>query len=132
MIGIELRRRIVEAYNSGRSGTYEETSELFGVGRATVSRLLRRHRETGDAKALPVGGNYPRQVDLDWLREHADKEPDARLVDRIDAWEKISGRRVASSTMSMAMRAIDWTHKKRLPSLTSRTDKTWSPSDKRS
>jgi len=55
------------------------------VGRATVSRLLRRHRETGDVKALPVGGNYPRQGDLDWLREHAQSEPDARLVDRIAA-----------------------------------------------
>jgi transposase len=42
MIGIELRKRIVEAYYSGRSGTYEQTAELFGVGRATVGRLLRR------------------------------------------------------------------------------------------
>lgn len=132
MIGIELRRRIVDAYNSGRCGSYEQTAELFGVGRATVSRLLRRHRETGDVKALPVGGNYPRQIDLDWLREHADKVPDARLVDRIDAWEEISGRRVASSTMSVAMRAIGWTHKKRLPSPTSKSDKTWSTSDRRS
>jgi transposase len=112
MIGLELRRRIVEAYTSGRSGNYEETAELFGVGRATVNRLLRRYRATGDVKALPVGGNYPRQVDLDWLREHARQHPDARLVDRIDAWEGVSGRRVASSTMSLAMRAIDWTHKK--------------------
>jgi transposase len=112
MIGIELRRRIVEAYDSGLSGSYEQTAELFGVGRATVSRLLRRHRETGDVKALPVGGNYPRQVDLDWLREHAQSEPDARLVDRIEAWEHVSGRRVASSTMSMAMRTFGWTHKK--------------------
>ena len=112
MIGIELRKRIVEAYDSGRSGSYEQTAELFGVGRATVSRLLRRYRESGDVKPLPVGGNYPRQVDLDWLREHAQQEPDARLVDRVEAWEKVSGRRVASSTMSNAMRAIGWTHKK--------------------
>lgn len=124
MIGIELRRRIVDAYESGRSGSYRATAELFGVGRATVSRLLRRHRETGDVKPFPVGGNNPRQVDLDWLREHAMKEPDARLVDRIDAWETITGRRVASSTMSKAMRAIGWTHKKRLRSPTKETAKT--------
>ena len=112
MIGIELRRRIVEAYLSGRSGSYEQTAELFGVGRATVSRLLRRHRETGDVRALPVGGNYPRQIDLEWLREHAEQQPDARLVDRVEAWEKVSGRRVGLSTVSAAMRAIGWTHKK--------------------
>lgn len=124
MIGIELRRRIVAAYTSGRSGSYEETAKLFGVGRATVSRLLRRYRDSGDVKPLPVGGNYPRQLDLEWLREHAQREPDARLVDRIEAWEKVSGRRVASSTMSKGMRAIGWTHKKRLPSPTSRNAKT--------
>lgn len=112
MIGLELRKRIVEAYFSGRSGSYEETAELFGVGRATVNRLLRRYRETGDVKSLPIGGNYPRQVDLQWLRENADAHPDARLVDRIDAWEVVSGRRVASSTMSKTMRTIGWTHKK--------------------
>jgi transposase len=124
MIGLELRKRIVEAYTSGRSGTYEQTAVLFGVGRATVSRLLRRQRETGDVKPLPVGGNYPRQVDLDWLREHAKKEPDARLIDRIADWEAVSGRRVWTSTMSNAMRAIGWTHKKRLPSRLNKTAKT--------
>lgn len=124
MVGIELRWRIVEAYNSGLSGSYEATAELFGVGRATVNRLLRRYRETGDVKALPVGGNNPRRVDLDWLREHAAKEPNARLVDRIDAWERASGRRVSSSAMSKAMRAIGWTHKKRPPSPTSSSEKT--------
>ena len=113
MIEAALRRRIVEAYTSGLSGTYEETAALFGVGEATISRLLRRYRETGDVKAKPIGGNHPRRVDLDWLREHAKQDPDARLVDRIDDWEKVCGRRVASSTMSMAMRAIGWTHKKR-------------------
>ena len=129
MIGLELRKRIVEAYLSGRTGSYEETAKVFGVGRATVNRLLRRHRETGDVKPLPIGGNYPRQVDLEWLREHARANPDARLVDRIDDWEAKSGRRVASSTMSKAMRTIGWTHKKRLRSRTSESAPTWSPSE---
>lgn len=110
---MELRRRIVDAYNSGISGTYEATAELFGVGRATVNRLLRRHRETGDVKAFPMGGNYPAKLDLDWLRAHAEKHPDARLADRIEDWRKESGHRVASSSMSKAMRKIGWTHKKR-------------------
>lgn len=113
MTGTELRKRIVEAYTTGCSGSYEQTARLFGVGRATVSRLLRRHRESGDVKALPMGGNNPRRVDLEWLRKHAEQHPDARLADRIAAWEKLSGSRVASSTMSYAMRAIGWTYKKK-------------------
>jgi transposase len=117
MIPIKLRKRIVDAYTSGLSGSYDATAELFGVGRATVNRLLQRYRATGDVKALPVGGNNPRRVDLDWLRTNAEEHPDARLVDRIEAWEKVCGRQVASSTMSVAMRTIGWTHKKkrRLP-----------------
>lgn len=121
MIGIELRQRIVAGYTSGLSGTYEATAEMFGVGRATISRLLRRYRTTGGVDPLPIGGNYPRQVDLDWLRAHAQQQPDARLIDRIADWEKESGRRVASSTMSKAMRTLGWTHKKRHLSPTSKT-----------
>lgn len=110
-----IRQRIVEAYRSGLSGSYEKTAELFGVGRATVNRILRRHRETGDVKARPIGGNRKREVDLDWLREHAQAQPDARLRDRIAAWEMHSGRRVALATMCTAMREVGWTHKKKTP-----------------
>ena len=91
MIGRELRERIVEAYKAGRSGTYEETAALFGVSRASVSRP-RLDRETGSVDPLPIGGNNPRAIDLDWLREHAEAHPDARLIDRIEDWEAESGR----------------------------------------
>ena len=47
-ISLDLRRRIVDAYRNGLTETYEATAEMFGVGMATVSRLLRRKRETGD------------------------------------------------------------------------------------
>jgi hypothetical protein len=51
-------------------------------------------------------------VDLEWLKVHARDNPDARLSDRVDDWEKVSGERVAVSTMSLAMRAIGWSFKK--------------------
>ncbi len=53
---LDLRRRIVKAYETGKTATYEATAEMFGVGRATVNRLLRRKRETGDVVAKPRGG----------------------------------------------------------------------------
>jgi transposase len=109
---LDLRRRLVEAYRSKRSGTYEETAKVFGVGEATVSRLLRRFRETGDVKYKPVGGNNPRRVDLEWVRKHLEANPDVRLIDRVDAWERQSGRRVSVPCMWMAVRAVGWTHKK--------------------
>jgi transposase len=120
-LSLDLRRRIVEAYESKKSGTYEQTAALFGVGEATVSRLLRRHRETGDVQYKPKGGNNPRRVDLAWLHEHLQSYPDARLVDRVAAWKRRSEKHVGISAMWLAVRACGWTHKKRLWSPASRT-----------
>jgi transposase len=114
-ISLDLRRRIVDAYQTGKTTTYEATASMFGVGRATVNRLLRRKRETGDVLPKPRGGNNPRRVELQWLEMNARENPDARLVDRIDAWEKHSGKRVSIGAMWAALHAIGWTHKKRHP-----------------
>ena len=112
-LSIDLRRRVVDAYVSGKSGTYAQTAALFGIGEATVSRLLRLHRNHGDVRPKPRGGNNPRRVQLDWLREHLQARPDARLIDRVQAWQQHSGRLVSVSAMYSAVRACGWTHKKR-------------------
>lgn len=117
----DLRRRIVEAYRSKKSGTYNRTASLFGISEATLGRLLRRYRETGDVFCKPKGGNNPRRVDLDWLREHLNAHPDARLVDRVDAWERHVSKRVSLTAMCDAVRACGWTHKKSRWSPVSRT-----------
>jgi len=57
---LELRRQIVKAYEKGLTPTYEKAAEMFGVGLATVNRLLRHKRETGDVAYKPRGGNHPR------------------------------------------------------------------------
>ena len=111
-ISLDLRRRIVRAYWDGLTSTYEETAEMFKVGRASVSRLLRRDRETGDVLAKKRGGDLRRSVDLAWIEKHAEAFPDARLVERIEAWEAHSGRRVSIGAMWNALDAIGWTHKK--------------------
>src|SRR5579871_6275181 len=120
-LSIDLRRRIVEAYKAKLSGTYEKTAELFDVGEATVSRLLRRFRETGDVQQKPRGGNNPRRVNLAWLRENLEAFPDARVVDRIEAWVERGGERVSETAMYNAMHALGWTHKKRRWSLANAT-----------
>lgn len=118
---LDLRRRVVAAYHSGLTVTYEATATMFGIGRATVSRLLRRKRESGDVEFKPRGGNRARVVDTAWLEAHAAGEPDARLVDRIAAWAAHSGRTVSVGAMHSAMQRIGWTHKKRRRSPASET-----------
>ena len=112
-ISYDIRQRIVDAYNSGLTASYEATAEMFSVGRATVSRLLRRDRETGDVQPKPRGGDLRRAVELQWVGENASNDPDARLVDRIEAYQRHSGRRVSVGAMWNALSAIGWTHKKR-------------------
>jgi transposase len=118
---LDLRRRLVAAYRSGRTATYEAAAEMFGVGRATVSRMLRRERETGDVQLKPRGGNRKRVVDDAWLIAHAIAEPDARLIDRVVAWKAHSSQQVSVSAMHAAMQRIGWTHKKRRRSLANAT-----------
>lgn len=50
MVPVEVRRRIVAAYQRGDTKTYAETAKVFGVGVATVNRLLRRVREGKDVR----------------------------------------------------------------------------------
>ena len=120
-ISLDLRRRIIAAYQSGMTATYQATAAMFGVGRATVSRLLRRARETGDVLEKPRGGNNPRAVDDTWLRAHAEAFPDATVAERVEAWALHCGRRVHPESMRGAMHRIGWTHKKRRPSRVSAT-----------
>ena len=110
---IALRERIVRAYLEGLSGSYRETAKLFGVGEATVSRLLRLYRETKSLVPKRRGGNYPAKIDLNWLRAQTKADPDARLCDRVAALEAENGIHVSTQSMSRAMRKIGWTHKKR-------------------
>ena len=112
-LSIDLRRKLVAAYKAGRSGTYDATAVLFGVGRATVSRALRRQRETGDQRYRPKGGNNPRRVDFDWLRKQCEERPDDRIVDRIKALEQQSGEVVSYGAMWGALHAIGWSFKKK-------------------
>jgi transposase len=57
-VSAELRSAIVRAFHD-RHLSYDEVAELLGVGRATVSRVLRRERETGSiTPAAPAGGNF--------------------------------------------------------------------------
>ena len=127
---IDLRRRAVAAYESGQTESYEETAEVFGVGRASISRWLRRHRETGDVEYKERGGNNPRRVDLNWLQAHCRANPDARIDDRVKALQEHSGEVVSRGAMWGALHAIGWSFKKKRPSPGRKTSRSSKPNGK--
>lgn len=62
----DLRMRIVRAHLAGE-GTYLELAARFGVGAATISRILARHRRTGDVEPEPHVGGNPARISNDEL-----------------------------------------------------------------
>ena len=109
----DLRTRIVAHYQADENTTYRLTAERFSVGEATVSRVLRVHRETGDVMPAPKPRKPRNKIDLEWLREHAVAHPDDRLKDRAEAFEAERGVSVSIAAVHYAMHAIGFTHKKK-------------------
>lgn len=123
---VDLRRRIVAAYERGE-GSYKEIADRFSVGYATVSRLLRLRRETGNVVPRPPGGGFPPRIGPDDFDEFLDllaSMPDATAPELTVAWKKRTGRPISRSSMLRALRRFGFTRKKSPSEHWSRTEKT--------
>lgn len=110
----ELRRVIVRLKAEGR--TYKEIAELTAVGYATVSRVLRLHRETGDTKPkAPGGGNLsPIRGKVEKrLRELVDAMPDATVSEFADALRRAEKLATSRPAVQRALSRMGISRKKR-------------------
>ncbi|HYP98074.1 MAG TPA: hypothetical protein VER96_05340 [Polyangiaceae bacterium] len=106
---MELRRRIVEAYER-KEGTYFELAQRFGVGEATVYRLLRLKRERGNVRP-----NAPTGVSEEELQafEKLTKElPHATLEQLREAWVSRTGQQLSRSSIVRALQRAGITREK--------------------
>jgi transposase len=78
---VELRQRVVAAYESGE-GSYSEISERFDVGVASVKRWVRLKRELGRVTPKPKAGGTQSSIEADELEAIIDKlsDPTAREI----------------------------------------------------
>lgn len=103
-ISKDLRERIVELKESGAS--YQEVADQLLVGRATVNRVLRRKRETGDVEPRPHGGGKPllfRPEEMPRVKAIVDEYPDATLPELAVLVGEELGRRMSRATMGRTM-----------------------------
>lgn len=113
----DLRRRIVEAYDSGEY-SLDEVAELFSVSLATVKNFVRRNRLTGSADALPhAGGRKPalNEKARNFLGELVKQNNDltlAQLCRRVKARHK---KAVSVPTIGRLLRAMGLPRKKSHP-----------------
>jgi transposase len=117
-VPVALRLRVVALYIP-YVVTYEMLAELFDIGRATVSRILRLHRETGSVEPkAPSGGPAPMLgvEELLILKAMVTETPDATLEELVLAarWPKErTGVSPSTSTLSRGLDMIGYTWKKR-------------------
>lgn len=110
----ELREAIVRATEQQLS--YEAIAELLGVGRATVSRTLRLHRESGDIKPRPKGGgrfSIFRDEVAELLLAIVETMPDASIVELTRAFEAQSKLSTSSASVGRALRRLGYSRKKK-------------------
>ena len=100
----------------GEGRTYEEIAELTGVGRATVNRVLRLQRETGDlAAAAPGGGNFSpiRGKVADRLRALVNEMPDATVKEFAQALKRAEDLATSRPSVQRALTRMGYSRKKR-------------------
>ena len=114
-ISTDLRERIIDLWKEGQK-TYEDLADHFSVGRATVSRLLRRFRETGGVEPLPHGGGMPRSIPVekeDELKALIEEQPDRTLQEMAELYSARTGVSVSRATIGRMMVRLGYSRKKR-------------------
>lgn len=110
---IQVRLAIVSLRDEGH--TYEQIASLLGVGRASVSRLLRRRRETGALDRLPRGGGWESPIRgriADLLCRIVEERNDATLDELTAALIERAQIETSRSGVVRAMARLGFTRKK--------------------
>jgi transposase len=133
-LSIDLRQRIIAAWQ-GQEGTWKELADRFGVGEATVDRLVARFRKSGSVAPDPHGGGQPALIpdeQLPVVRRLLDATPDITVAELAERYRCEVGLRVSRSTMSRTVARLGYTRKKRPSSARSATARASRRSGKRS
>jgi transposase len=113
-LSLDLRRRLIQVWKRQRP-SQKELAARFLIGEATVGRLLRRYRETGDVLPAPHGGGARARLDERgerYLRSLVERNPDWTTYEFTDAYNKWATVPVHRSTVLRALRRLGFTRKK--------------------
>ena len=114
----DLRDRVLAAYDRGERTRFIATT--FAISPAWARRVKQRRRETGETRPRPMGGPKVVKIDRARLADLVHQQPDATLAELRDRL----GVKVALSAVSMALKALGLSFKKRRSARRSRTDRT--------
>lgn len=113
-LSLDLRQRATDAYERGE-GSLHAIATRFAIGHATLSRWIRRRRQTGSPERAPNAGGTRLRITAEheallkaWLAE-APSTSQRVLVRRL---ADETGVVVSQQTLSRAIARMGWTHKK--------------------
>lgn len=110
----DVRARIIQAYQSER-GTYQCLADIFGVGIATVNRVLRRYREAGDHRMAPRKGGRKAKIGLGHAKEVAKMVqlmPDATFDEYTVYWRQNHSKDISRASIVRGLQRLGYTRKK--------------------
>ena len=113
-LSIDIRERIVAYKEEGK--TDAEIAEDLKIGDASVSRVLRRFRETGGVAPEKHKGRRPFLLDNEdraVLVVIVEAAPDSTLSELVDELFAERGKKVSEATMGRDLRRCGITRKKR-------------------
>lgn len=111
----KVREAIVRAQQQGQ--TYAQIAALLGVGEATVSRVLRRHRETGAVMPKPRGGGNLspiRGTVAETLVALIHERPDMTQAELAAALAERESVKLSRSSIKRALQRLGFSRKKRV------------------
>src|SRR5438552_3931070 len=101
-LSLDFRRSIFAAYKSGKY-TVKRITEIFGVAKDTVHRLVRHERETGSLvprKGGPPALNIWTDANLHQIiRDLVSEDNDATLAELCDRLDERTGTRISVPQM---------------------------------
>jgi transposase len=109
----DVRARALAAVDDGKS--VAAVARFFRCDPGTIRRWIRRRSSTGSAAAGTRSGR-PRLIGPEHdeaLRRQVAAHPDATLAEHCQQWQTARGTRVSLSTMSLTLRRLGITLKKR-------------------
>ena len=115
VLSMDLRERVVAAWERGEGG-YETVAAMFGIGSATLKRLVRRKRETGSLEPDPPPKGFPPVLSGPRLRSLAllvARHPDATTAELTELLNQRISVTVSRSAVVRALKRLGVTRKKR-------------------
>lgn len=123
VLSMDLRERAVASWERGDGG-YEKVAAVFGIGSATLKRLVRRKRLTGSLEPEPPPKGFPPIISGPRLRSLAllvERNPDATTAELTVLLNARISVVVSRSAVVRALGRLGITRKKRRSAPSKRT-----------